>query len=93
MESSRIAAVRHAVGSTAGADFARRLSGGSYEEPPSKRIRLSDNRVPEGLASMRHLLNAETSTPGADSNDAAPGDVGSQMCEMRGSRYSETLFA
>ena len=93
MESSRAAAARHAVGSTAGADSARRLSGGSNEEPPSKRIRSSDNRVPEGPASMRHLLNAETSTPGADSNDAAPRDVSSQMCEMRGPRHSETSFA
>jgi hypothetical protein len=41
---------------------------------------------------MRHLLNAETTTPEADSNDEAPGNASSEMCQLKVPRHNERSF-
>lgn len=92
MDSSHVVATQGAVASTGGTNSTRGLSGGPNEEPPSKRARSSDDRVPEGPASMRHLLNAETPTPRGDSNDAALGNDSSEMCEMKAPRHNERSY-
>jgi serine/threonine protein kinase len=89
---SSAAATRGSMVSTGGAKSSHRLSEGLNEEPASKRVRPSDSRVPEGPASMRHLLNAETSTPEADSNDTAPGNASPEMCELRVPRHNERSY-
>lgn len=92
MESSRAAATPDVIVSTGGAGSSHRLSGELNEEPPPKRVRSSDNRVPQGPASMRHLLNVETSTSGVDSHDKAPGNSSSDMCEMTVPRHTEASY-
>lgn len=92
MDSSRAAATQGAVVSTGGEIPAHRLPEGPNEDPPSKRARSSKDRVPEGPASMRHLLNAETSTPELDSSDAATGNAGSEVWEMKAPRNNEISY-
>ncbi|KUJ13792.1 kinase-like protein [Mollisia scopiformis] len=92
MDSRRAVATQGAEASTGGTNSTRQLSGGSNEEPPSKRARSSDDRVPEGPASMRHLLNPETSVPGGGSNDAAPANFSSEMCEMKAPQHTERSY-